>query len=148
MPAMTESTHAPDSTEPLTNKQWKTFVGRVLNRTCPRCGNGALFLSRTKLEKQCSSCALVYRREQGGMTGQLYLTAVISQIFAAIMIGAMFLFTDWPPAVSIPIGIAILAVFGYWLLPKTIGLWVCVEFMTDVGNRESWALEENSDKRA
>lgn len=142
---MTDSTA---SKPPLTNEHWKTFVARAWKRSCPRCGKGALFVARTKLAKQCGSCSLVYRREQGGMTGQLYLAAVITQIFAAIVVGIIFIFTDWGPAVSIPIGLTLLALFGYWLFPKTVGLWVCIEFMTDVGNRESWVQEETESSDA
>ena len=82
------------------------------------------------------------------MTGQLYLSAVITQIFTAIVIGIIFIFTDWGPAVSIPTGLALLAVFGYWIFPKTIALWVCIEFMTDVGNRESWVQNAPTDSDA
>jgi len=136
----------PTASEPaITNKDWKSYIARVWQRKCPRCGNGDLFISRTKLAAACDSCSLRYRREQGGMTGQLYLAAVITQIFAASMVGIIFIFTDWTPAFSIPFGLTILALFGYWLLPKTTALWVCIEFMTDVGNREKWALEDSSD---
>ena len=127
--------------EPLTNARWRTFVGRALRGRCPRCGKGELRVSRFKLAERCTNCDLVYRREQGAMTGQLYLASVITQLFAAVLIGIVFIFTDWEASTSIPLALAILALFSWWMLPKSMGLWVAIEFMTDVGNRETWALE-------
>ncbi len=139
---MTQQT---DSTYSLDNKHWKTYVFRGLRGLCPRCGEGALFASRYKLTPQCTACSLVYRREQGAMTGQLYLAAVVTQIFAALVIGVVFVFTDWSPTVSIIVGLSALALFSAWVLPKTSALWVVIEFMTDVGNGEKSVFERSAD---
>jgi hypothetical protein len=50
----------------------------------------------------------------------------------------VFFLTDWGPATSIAISVPVIIVFSYWFLPRSMALWVAVEFMTDVGNREEW----------
>jgi len=132
-----------DSIDPGTaTPHWREVLRRVLRRNCPRCGEGELFSSRFKLHSECSRCGLVYRREQGAMTGQMYLSAVVTEIFAALLVIAVFVLTDWGPALSIAVGVPIVVLFSFWVLPKATALWVAVEYITDVGNREPWASHE------
>ena len=122
----------------ISNEHWKTYLKRVLTRRCPRCGDESLFATRFRLNESCSNCNLVFRREQGAMTGQMYLSAVFTQILAALMVGVIFLGTDWSPLLSIAVSVPIIILFAYWVLPKSMALWVAIEFMTDIGNREPW----------
>ena len=118
---------------------WRSMLRRVLARRCPRCGEGELFQSRMKLAQKCEHCELVYRREDGAMTGQMYLSAVVTEIFAALLVLAVFFGTDLGPAISIAIGLPLVIVFSFWFLPKAMALWVGIEFLTDSVNREPWA---------
>jgi uncharacterized protein (DUF983 family) len=131
-----QDSNAPDR-EP-DNSAWRTYVARAWRLRCPRCGDGALLASRFRLRTECPACALVYRREQGAMTGQMYLGAVASELVAAALVLLVFFLTDWGPATSIAISVPVIIVFSYWFLPRSMALWVAVEFMTDVGNREEW----------
>jgi uncharacterized protein (DUF983 family) len=129
------------TTEPApTNRDWRTYLRRALSRRCPRCGVGPLFRGTFRLHDSCSECSLVFRREAGSMTGQMYISAAVTEVFAAILVLLVFFCTDWGPAVSIAVGVPIVVGFSYWFLPKAIGLWVAIEFMTDVGNREPWVV--------
>ena len=124
-----------------TNSDWRAFLGRVWSGHCPRCAEGALFASRFRLRQDCAECGLCYRREQGAMTGQMYLSSVVTEIFAALLVLVVFFGTDWSTSTSIAVGLPIVIVFSYWFLPKSMGLWVAIEFMTDIGNREPWIEE-------
>ena len=124
-----------------TNRDWKTFVRRVWSKHCPRCGEGELFASRFKLTESCTECGMGYRREQGSMTGQMYLSSVVTEIFAGLLVLVVFFGTDWSTGTSIAVGLPIVILFSYWFLPKSMGLWVAIEFMTDIGNGESWVEE-------
>jgi len=75
------------------------------------------------------------------MTGQMYLSSVVTEIFAALLVLVVFFGTDWSTSTSIAVGLPIVIVFSYWFLPKSMGLWVAIEFMTDIGNREPWIEE-------
>jgi uncharacterized protein (DUF983 family) len=107
---------------------------RSLRRRCPRCGEGALFASTFKLRERCEVCDLVLRKEPGAMTGQMYLSAAVTEVFAAGLIFAVVLFTDWGPALSIAVGLPIVIAFSYWLLPRAMAFWVGVEYATDAAN--------------
>lgn len=120
------------------NRHWRRYVARALRRRCPRCGGGALFRSTFRLRRACASCGLVFRREPGALTGQMYLSAAVTQIFAAALAVGLFLLTDWSTALALAVGIPLAAAFSYAFLPYAMALWVAVEFMTDVGNRDPW----------
>ena len=75
------------------------------------------------------------------MTGQMYLSAIVTEILAALMVLAIFFGTDWSPAVSIAVSVPIIVLFSLWFLPRAMGLWVAVELMTDIANREPWTQQ-------
>jgi uncharacterized protein (DUF983 family) len=127
------------------NRYWRTYLVRVLARRCPRCGEGRLFATRFRLASSCEHCGLVYRREQGGMTGQMYLSAAVTEIVAAVLVLLVFYLTDWGTALSLGILLPVVLVFSYWFLPHSMALWVAVEYMTDIGNREHWVKGDERD---
>ena len=121
---------------------WLTFrraLAKALRRRCPRCGEGALFATRFRLRDACDSCGLRYRREQGAMTGSMYLSAAVTEVFAAAVIAVTYLATDWGALTSIAVGLPLVLAFCYAFLPLSHAIWTAVEYATDVANREPWA---------
>ena len=117
---------------------WAPFL-RAWRGRCPRCGSGGLFAQRFRLQPSCGSCGLVYRREQGAMTGQMYLSAAVGQVLAALLFLGVWLGTDWGAALALAVTLPLMLGFSYWFLPRSMALWVAVEYLTDRGNREPWA---------
>lgn len=120
---------------------WDTFrkaLPRVFSKRCPQCGDGALFARRYSLHRDCSNCGLVYRREQGSMTGSMYLSAAVTEIFAAGVALGLFFLTDLTLTAMLVIGFALVIAFCAWFLPHSKAIWVAVEYATDVGNDEDW----------
>jgi len=111
---------------------------RVFAGHCPQCNEGQLFASRFRLCRACDHCGLVYRREQGSMTGSMYLSAAVTEIFAAFVAVGMFLLTDFGIATGITVGLVLVALFCLWFLPYSKSIWVAVEYATDVSNDEDW----------
>lgn len=70
------------------------------------------------------------------MTGQMYLSAAITELFAVLLIAVIWVGTDWSPMLSLAVSIPVVIVFSYAFLPKAMALWVAIEFLTDVGNRD------------
>ena len=133
--------------QPPKRSTWDVFkqaVARALRRRCPQCGEGGLFRSRFRLAERCTECDLVYRREQGAMTGSMYLSAAVTELFAAAVVAAIWLGTDWDAAVSIAVGLPLVLAFCFAFLPVSNALWTAVEFATDVANREPWVRESDS----
>ena len=118
---------------------WSELVLRAWRGHCPRCGADGLFERRFRLAQACRRCALVFRREQGAMTGQMYLSAAVGQVLAALLFLGVWLGTDWGAAPALALTLPLMVGFSYWVLPRSMALWVAVEYLTDRGNREPWA---------
>jgi hypothetical protein len=72
------------------------------------------------------------------MTGSMYLSAAVTELFAALLVGGIWIATDWGAALSIAVGLPLVLAFTYAFLPVSRALWVAVEYATDVSNREPW----------
>ena len=120
-------------------RQRRVFFARALRKTCPQCGKGELFARWAKLSDRCGVCGLVYRREPGGMTGSMYVSAVATELFALAVVLVLFFATSWSLGAMIAVGLVLHFAFAAWFLPRSMAIWVAVEYMTDVGNGEWWA---------
>jgi len=98
-----------------------------------------LFARWAKLRDDCAECGLVYRREAGAQTGSMYLSAAVTQVFAALVIFALVVFTSWETSLRIAVGLPLVVAFCALFLPLSMALWVAIEYATDVGNGEPWA---------
>lgn len=121
------------------------FVRRALRGRCPQCGRGALFVRWARLGERCPECGLVYRREPGAQTGSMYLSAAVTQVFAALVILVLVVGTDWRPALQIAVGLPLVVAFCALFLPRSMALWVAIEYATDVSNGEAWARPRDLD---
>jgi uncharacterized protein (DUF983 family) len=114
------------------------FTRRALRKRCPQCGEGPLFRGFARLHERCPSCGLLYRRESGSQTGSMYLSAAVTEVFAAGVALALFFLAPWSRAVELTLGIAFVIAFSYAFLPLSMALWTAVEYLVDVSNGESW----------
>jgi uncharacterized protein (DUF983 family) len=117
----------------------RLVFGRVLRRCCPQCGAGALFRGFARLATGCERCGLVFRREQGAETGTMYLTAAVSEVFAALLILGFWWGFDWTPAAFVLVTAPLVLAFCVFFLPVAQALWVGVEYTTDLEGDEPWA---------
>lgn len=117
----------------------RLFLSRALARRCPQCGQGELFRAFARLHGACSACGLRFRREHGSQTGAMYLTATITELFAAALALALFFLTDLGTIPALALGVVVVIAFSYAVLPIAIALWTAVEYSTDVSNGEPWA---------
>lgn len=121
---------------------WGSALARVLRRRCPRCARGPLFRGYGRLASECRQCGLVYRREQGAQTGSMYLSAAVTQCFAALVIGLVWFLTDWSVPLATGVSLVLVGGFCAFFLPYSQALWVAVEYVTDVINREAWTRQD------
>ncbi len=117
----------------------RLLLARVLARRCPQCGQGAIFRAFGRVAEACPRCALVFRREQGAQTGSMYLTAAVSEVFAAFLIFVFWWLFDWTPLVFVLVTAPLVLGFCVAFLPVAQALWVGVEYATDLEGREPWA---------
>jgi uncharacterized protein (DUF983 family) len=128
-----------DSERAALDWRW-LFVKRALRKRCPQCGEGPLFRAFARLNPECPACGLRFRREHGSQTGAMYLSATLTEIFAAGVALALFFLTDLDKSTALGLGIAVVVVFSYTLLPITMAVWTAVEYATDVSNSEPWTV--------
>ncbi len=117
----------------------RLILGRVLARSCPQCGRGWIFTSYARVAPACKRCGLVFRREPGAQTGSMYLTAAVSEVFAAMLIFLFWWLFDWTPLVFTLVTAPLVLAFCAGFLPVAQALWVGVEYVTDLEGREPWA---------
>ena len=116
----------------------RLVLGRALRRRCPQCGEGVLFRAYARLASGCERCGLVFRREQGAQTGTMYLTAAVSQVFAAALIFLFWWLFDWTPLVFVLVTAPLVLAFCALFLPVAQALWTGIEYVTDLEAREPW----------
>ena len=68
----------------------------------------------------------------------MYLTAIVTQLFAVLLIVLVYTLTDWSVGLSIGVTLPLVLVFSFLFLPLAQALWVAVEYATDVHNGEDW----------
>jgi len=112
---------------------------RVARHTCPQCGVGALFDRWAHLRERCNHCGLIYRREDGAELGSMYLSATVSQLFAAAVFVLLWVFTDLGAWGGFAVGAPIVLAFCYGFLPLSMALWTAIEYLTDVASGAWWA---------
>ncbi len=126
-----------DSERAALSWRW-LFFRRALRKCCPQCGAGALFRGFARLNTECPGCGLRFRREHGSQTGAMYLSATLTEIFAAALALALFFLTDLDKFTALGLGVAVVVAVSYLLLPLTMAVWTAVEYATDVSNSEPW----------
>ena len=128
----------PSSGESPTRGWRRTLLKRAVAKRCPQCGANTLFAGYARLAPECSACGLIFRREQGAQTGSMYVSAAITEVFAALVILAVVALTDWSTTTRIAVGAPLVLVFCFLFLPYSQALWVAVEYGTDLHNGEDW----------
>jgi uncharacterized protein (DUF983 family) len=118
--------------------QRRTALRRAWRGRCPQCGGAPIFAGYGRPHRACAACGLVFRREQGAMTGSMYLSAAVTEVVAAALILAIFFGTDWSPVLSLGVSVPLVLAFCAWWLPRSISLWVAFEYLTDAANGEPW----------
>jgi len=114
-------------------------------RRCPVCGRGRIFSSFLGLRRSCPECRWVVEREPGTVTGAMYVVAVLTQVMAVALWLALQ-WTDWSAVTQVVFALPLLAALSLMSLPLSKGLWVGLEYYTDVmqGETESDDYEQRA----
>ena len=126
-----ESSTDPSAGQAELEPRWPVVVARAWRKRCPRCGEQGLFASFFRLDRRCVHCQLVFRPEAGGMTGQMYLSAAVTELVAVVLAAALWFGTGWSIPVMLLVAVPLVVAFSFWFLPKGMALWVAVDYLTD-----------------
>src|SRR5256885_2868347 len=71
----------------------KRIMLRGLKLRCPACGEGRLYKSIFKMNRDCSHCGLVFAREQGYFVGAIYVNVIVTEslIFFTYLVSLLVL---------------------------------------------------------
>lgn len=116
---------------------WGTLLWRGVRRRCPACGRGRIFAGALHLRRACARCGWICEREPGAVTGSMYLVSVLTLPFASLVAVALWLLTDLSPLAQVAIGLPVVALFCAVALPVSRGVWVAVEYGTDLATGET-----------
>ena len=108
------------------------MLRRGLRRRCPVCGDGRIFVSLFRVHRACPACGWTLEREPGAVTGPMYLVSVLTLPFAAAVFVVLWLFTEWPPATQVAVGVPVILLFSAFALQASKGAWAAIEYFTDV----------------
>jgi hypothetical protein len=72
----------------------------------------------------------------------MYVSAAVTEVFAAAVALGLFLLTDWDVRTGLSVGVPLVLAFCYATLPVAMAFWAAVEYATDVSNGEPWARPE------
>jgi len=67
----------------------------------------------------------------------MYLVAVVTEIFAALLAAGLLFLTDWPPRRILLVGLPVLLAFCLWSFPLSKAVWAAVEFATDAASGDA-----------
>ena len=99
----------------MTERTFGTLWGRALRLSCPRCGDGPLFVGWFRMHEHCSHCNLKYERSPGYFLGSTYFNyGQTAAITTAVYMTLVFGF-DVPKAwVAVPLGLYCLLWPLFW----------------------------------
>jgi len=109
---------------------WK-ILGRTLRLRCPTCGQGKLFRSWIRMERECSVCGLKYEREPGYFLGSIYFNYGVTAMIVTVSYLSLFAFTDIDKDVLLWSIAAFCVVFPLWFFRYARALWIAWDHFAD-----------------
>ncbi|HVN63715.1 MAG TPA: DUF983 domain-containing protein [Candidatus Binataceae bacterium] len=106
------------------------LLRRVVACRCPVCGNGAIFQSHFKMNKECLRCHVVFWKDSGESLGAMYLdyaVATVAFIICWVFLATATPLSDWAQ-VLILCSIAAGAVLVFY--PYTRSAWTVLVYLS------------------
>jgi uncharacterized protein (DUF983 family) len=82
----------------------RSVLAGLLRQRCPRCRQGRVFRTATRMNEACPVCGLAFTREEGYFLGAMYVSYALSTLFLGL--GMLAIHLIWP---DLDLGLAVLA---------------------------------------
>ena len=112
---------------PRTRGRIWILLQRSLRLRCPRCGVGRLFGGWLSMHRQCSTCSLVFEREQGYFVGAIYVNYAATVLLSLAGYFALDIYTDIALTVQLSLWCAFCVVFPIVFFPYSRSLWLTID---------------------
>lgn len=113
--------------EPLTQGRIRTLLQRSLRLRCPRCGDGRLFDGWFSMHEHCSTCSLVFEREQGYFVGAIYVNYAFTVVLSLAGYFALDIYADLSLTVQLSLWCAFCVAFPIYFYRYSKSLWLMID---------------------
>lgn len=101
-------------------RSWKQALWRGFNRTCPNCGQGAVFRSYLGLNKACPHCGTDLSPAQADDAPPYFTMLIVGHV---VVPGLWLTERRWSPPMGLELAfwLVVTLVLTLWLLPRVKG---------------------------
>lgn len=122
-----ESSRKHQLREPLNQGRIWSLLQRSLRLRCPRCGNGHLFNGWLSMQERCSTCLLVFEREQGYFVGAIYVNYAFTVLLSLAGYFALDMYADLSLTVQLSLWCAFCVLFPVYFYRYSKSLWLMID---------------------
>jgi uncharacterized protein (DUF983 family) len=114
--------------------EFKAAIGRGLRLRCPRCGDGRLYTTFFRMNRECPVCGLGFYRESGYYVGAMMINYGITAFLVLIVYLVSRLMPEiWrvSPELKIATWMFAAIVVSLLLVRTTRGLWLAFDYWVE-----------------
>ncbi len=102
-----------------------------LRQCCPKCGGDNIFSSFLKVKSRCGACGLNLAEQDSGDGPATFGIFILGFVVAPLTLWVEFAFSP-PPALHFILWPVVLALSGYWLLPRIKAMMIALEYKNKI----------------
>ena len=106
-------------------------LGRCLKLQCPVCGRASIVERPFNLKHICSSCGVIFKREEGFFVGAIMANVVATEVFILLTYFACLLFTNLSDSAMLTILFAIGVSFPLAFYHHAWALWLGMDHLIE-----------------
>ena len=124
---VSDSSRKHQLSEPFSRDRIRTLLQRSLRLRCPRCGSGRLFDGWFSMHENCSTCSLVFEREQGYFVGAIYVNYAFTVLLSLAGYFALDIYADVSLTVQLSLWCAFCVAFPVYFYRYSKSLWLMID---------------------
>jgi uncharacterized protein (DUF983 family) len=107
------------------------LVFRGARLRCPRCGEGRLYASYTRMNPQCGRCGFPFRREDGFYLGAIYFNYGLTALILTVAYPLLVLSGALTPGLALAAGMLFAIAFPLLFFRYARSLWLGFDEFVD-----------------
>jgi uncharacterized protein (DUF983 family) len=114
--------------------EFKAAIGRGLRLRCPRCGDGRLYKTFFRMNRECNVCGLGYYRESGYYVGAMMINyGITAALVLAVYLISRLMPEIWhaSPELKIATWMCAAIIVSLLLVRTTRGLWLAFDYWVE-----------------
>ena len=112
-------------------------LGRCLKLQCPVCGNASIVERPFNLKHICSSCGVIFKREEGFFVGAIMANVVATEAFVLLVYFACLLLTSFGERTTLAILFTMAIGFPLAFYHHAWALWLGLDHLIEGLSREA-----------